>query len=99
MTPFLGVPNMFQDAAVSILSLLIIALIVFSKYLEGSLIKPRSGQVFDESSPETDDSFVVEPVQNKKFVEEKAENLSEKIEDFSSENLKENTEFKEVQKL
>jgi len=56
LTPFLGVPNKFQDVTVSVLSLLLIALIVFSKHLEGSLIKPRNTVEFVESSPEEDSS-------------------------------------------
>jgi len=54
ITPFLGVPNTFQDITISILSLLIIVILLFSKHLEGSLIKPRNSVEFDESLPDID---------------------------------------------
>jgi len=86
ITPFLGVPNGFQDIMISSLSLLIIGILVFSKYLEGSIIKPKTPVEFDESLPESPDSEVFDD-----FTNEKNEEVFEKNDtEFSSENDEEN---------
>jgi hypothetical protein len=88
LTPFLGVPNTFQDITVSILSLLIIAIIVFSKHLEGSIIRPRTNNEFDESLPKTED-----------FIDGKEEKYVDENVDFSDENYINKDESEEKQKF
>jgi len=81
IAPFLGVPNAFQDAVVSILSLLIIVILVFSKYLEGSIIKRKNSTEFDESLPVDEEISNDEVVENEEKMDEEFNNDEENQKD------------------
>lgn len=58
LVPFIGVPNLFQDALVSILGLVIIAILILGKYSKKdmSFFEKKKGMENSESLKEFDES-------------------------------------------